>query len=49
MSRDTGTLSTTFIYTGAPRGEYLVRVRGINAAGLGEPSNLVRILVTQDR
>jgi hypothetical protein len=42
---DTGNLSTTFSYQGAPAGVYVVRVRAANGAGAGEPSAPVVVTV----
>ena len=37
LSLDTGNLSTTFVHDNVPPGHYAVRVRGLNARGLGLP------------
>jgi hypothetical protein len=44
---DTGNPSTTFTYAGAPAAVYVVRVRGANGAGAGEPSAPVEVTVAR--
>jgi predicted phage tail protein len=45
LTIDTGNTSTVFTHGAVPPGEYLVRVRGVNARGAGEPSTAVKVTV----
>lgn len=45
LSQRLGSDGTTFVATDVPAGRYYVRVRGVNATGIGPPSNVVEVLV----
>jgi predicted phage tail protein len=45
LTVNTGNASTTFSHSSVPAGEYRVRVRAANGAGLGLPSTAVHITV----
>jgi Fibronectin type III domain len=45
ISFDTGSSSTTFSHRDTPAGEYVVRVRAVNLAGVGVVSNAVTIVI----
>ena len=45
LVRDTADNGTSISFAGVPPGQYYVRVRGINARGVGPASNEVRIVV----
>ena len=44
-SYNTGNAQTTLVVPGAPPGVYYVRVRGVDASGVGAPSNEVQVVV----
>jgi predicted phage tail protein len=45
VTLDTGNLSTSFIHGDVPPGEYVVRIKAANAAGIGPSSNAVTVTV----
>ncbi len=44
-NHNTGNAQTTLVASGVPPGVYYVRVRGIDASGVGAPSNEVQVVV----
>jgi hypothetical protein len=45
---DTNSIETRFVATSVPAGDYVARVRAVNAVGAGLPSNEVRVTVPVD-